>query len=170
MTKINYPYLPKGKTIKYVPANNKFMLAAEKACKELSSEHYHPTGAVVVKNGKVIGRGGNQSALKDQKLINFHKNYFCVRRLFKIKTGEKYWLCPGCASLTMHGERQTLRDAHKRNNDTRGADLYLWGHWWACESCWKAIDESGVINLYLLENSDVLFNRDDPANIIGKHL
>lgn len=146
------------------------MKAAEKACKELSTEDYHPTGAVLVKKKKIIGRGGNQSALKHQKLRDFHKNYFCVRRLLNVKTGKKYWLCPGCASLSMHGERQALKDAQKRQNDTRGADLYLWGHWWACESCWKALGDSGVSNLYLLKNSEVLFNREDPANDIGNHL
>lgn len=170
MPKITYPYLPKNKRIEYVPKTNKFMLEARKACMELSTEHYHPTGAVVVKDGTVIGRGGNQSALKHQRLIDFHKNHFCIRRLFKVKTGEKYWLCPGCASLSMHGERQALSDAQKRHIDTKGADVYLWGHWWACETCWNAMIEVGIANLYLLENSEVLFNRDDPGNIIGNHI
>lgn len=168
--KINYPYLPKGKKINYVNANNVFMRAAKKACKELSTEHNHPTGAVVVLSGKIVGRGGNQAALKSQKLRDFHKNTLCIRRLLKVKTGEKYWLCPGCASLKMHGERQAINDAKNRVNDLTGADVYLWGHWWACEACWNDIMGNGIVNLYLLEGSEILFNRDHSKNVIGEQL
>lgn len=47
-------------------------------------------------------------------------------------------------------------------------DLYLWGHWWFCEPCWNAMIEAGIRDVYLLENSEVLFNKAHPENIIGR--
>ena len=58
---VTYPYLPEGRTIKYVPAHDRFMRAAEDACRELSTDHMHPTGAVMVRDGAVLARAANQS-------------------------------------------------------------------------------------------------------------
>ena len=56
----------------------------------------------------------------------------------------------------------------KNGHDTVGADLYLWGHWWACAPCWNAIIESGIENVYLLEGSERLFNKAHHGNVIGR--
>ena len=154
---ISYPYLPEGRTVLYIDAGNSFMKEAEYLAKNKSTDFYHPTGAVVVKNGVIIGRGANQSALKNKTLISLHKNYFCVRRILKIKTGEKYWLCPGCSSYKYHAESGAVRDALKNKQDIRGADLYLWGHWWCCKPCWDAMISAGIKDVYLLEGSEKLF-------------
>jgi hypothetical protein len=55
-----YPYLPAGRSILYVPITNPFMAEAKRVCMKYSTDHNHPTGAVVVKDGMVIGRGANQ--------------------------------------------------------------------------------------------------------------
>ena len=158
---IPYPYLPEGKTILCVSAGNAFMQEAERMAKNKSTDFYHPTGAVVVKNGVVIGRAANQSRLKNKKLISFHKNYFCVRRMLKIKSGEKYWLCPGCSPCTYHAEsgavRDALKNAHGVQENVQDADVYLWGHWWCCKPCWDAMIARGIKDVYLLEGSERLF-------------
>ena len=47
---INYPYLPEGKTFKYVPITDRFMAECKRVTFEQSTERNHPTGAVVVKD------------------------------------------------------------------------------------------------------------------------
>jgi deoxycytidylate deaminase len=165
---INYPYMPEGRVIKYVPAHDRFMRAAETACHELSTDHNHPTGAVLVRDGAVFATAANQSALKNKKLLELHKNGWCVRKILKIPSGQKYWLCPGCASSRNHAETLVVMKAKKLKLETKGADLYLWGHWWCCEPCWNSIIKAGIRDVYLLEGSERFFDKNNPDNIIGK--
>ncbi len=164
---VKYPYPPNGREIKYVGIDNKFMQEAQNTARHLSTEHNHPTGAVIVKNGEIIGRGGNQSGLKNPKLQKLHNQKgICVRKWIGAKSGTLYWTCPGCASFSSHGEQMAIKDAYKHGNDTEGADLYLYGHWWCCEPCWNKMIQAGIKNVYLLKNSEILFNRDNVNNII----
>jgi deoxycytidylate deaminase len=154
-----YPYMPQGKDIKYAPFNNEFMLEAMKVCKGDSTDTAHSTGAVVVKDGVVIGRGANQSALKNETLKRWHKKYFCVRRLLNIPSGQKYWLCPGCASFRHHAEARAVLDALRKNAAISGADLYMYGHWWCCKPCWDKMLSAGIRDVYLCEGASELFSR-----------
>jgi len=165
---IEYPYLPKGKTISYVPGANPFMREAKDLCVKHSTDDKQPTAAVIVKDGKVLGRGANQSKLRSAFLKKLHEKGWCVRKILKVKTGEKYWMCPGCSGYDMHAEAEAIANTRKNGYATEGADLYLWGHWWCCEPCWKKIIDSGIKNVYLLEKSEVYFNRGNPNNLIGR--
>ncbi|MFT5281173.1 MAG: deoxycytidylate deaminase [Flavobacteriaceae bacterium] len=153
--KIIYPYLPSNRTIEYVSENNKFMILAKKVAEEQSTDTNHPTGAVIVLNGEVIGEGANQSALKNDFFKRTHSTW-CLRKLFRIKSGLKYWLCPGCASLDSHAERQAIKNTTQL---VENADLYLWGHWWCCKTCWNAMISSNIKNVFLLENSKEIFHK-----------
>lgn len=164
--KIAYPYLPEGRQILYVSENNPYMSEAKRAMLERSTDWVHPTGATVVFDGAIISRVANQSRLKSKKLIGLHKKGLCIRRLFKIPSGQKYWLCPGCALTKHHAETLGAKDALKKG--VTGADLYLYGHWWCCKQCWDAMEEANIKNVYVLEGSDTLFNRSNPGHIIGK--
>ncbi|HEY9584174.1 MAG TPA: deaminase [Candidatus Paceibacterota bacterium] len=155
---INYPYLPEGREIKYVSADNIFMIEAKNSALRLSNERQHPTGAVIVAKGEIMARAGNKSALSNKKLIELHKNGLCVRRILKIPTGKKYWLCPGCASSKCHAEQLAVKDAKKKGLDIKGADLYLWGHWWCCKPCWDNMIEAGIKDVFLLSESEKIFN------------
>lgn len=156
---IPYPYLPAGRTILYVPADNPFMQEARAYAREHSLDDSVKTGAVVVKNGAVIGRGANGS--------DYHQNHGCKRTQLGIPTGHGYELCEGCHPKN-HAEPRAIADAEINDGDTIGADLYLWGHWWACARCWNAIIEAGIENVYLLEGSERLFNKAHHDNIIGR--
>lgn len=156
---ITYPYLPSDREILLVPLENPFMQAAKKAREELSNELLNPTGAVVIKDEKIIGRGGNQAGLPFKSWQLFHKNIFCVRRFLKIKTGTKYWACPGCAKNKNHAEARAVLNAANKYGDIAGADLYLYGHWWCCEPCWNEIIKHRIKNVYLLENGVEIFAR-----------
>ena len=155
---ISYPYLPLGRTIHYVPSSNPFMQEAEKVQKT-SGDLVQPVGAVVVRDGTILGSGANQGGFKSKRLIEIHKAGFCVRKLLSVKSGEKYWLCPGCASPKNHAEPRAITDAQSRHGTILGADIYLCGHWWCCKSCWDKMIEAGIRDVYLLEESDKLFKK-----------
>lgn len=125
---------------------------------EHSTDQKHPTGALIVKDGKVLGRGANKSALTNKTLVAIHSKY-CIRRILKIKTGTKYWMCPGCASSALHSEPHAIKDAQKKFGDITGADLYHWGHWWCCQPCWDAMIKAGIKDVYLMEGAYEAFQR-----------
>lgn len=156
---IQYPYLPEGRTILYVPEANPYMVQARDYAKEYRSNLTQPGAAVVVKNNMIIGIGsiGN----------NPYHIAGCERVKLNMPTGEGYDLCLGC-NPAYHSEPSAIEDAQKRGFQTEGADLYLWGHWWACEPCWDAMIAAGIANVYLMEGSEQLFNKSHPRNIIGK--
>ena|SRR3989344_1346959 len=158
MSAIPYPYLPTGRSIRYVPVDNEYMMAAKEYAKEHSLDDLVKTGAIIVKDGEILGRGANGS--------NYHKENGCERVRRGIPTGHGYELCEGCHPKN-HAEPRAIADAAKNGRDTVGADLYLWGHWWACTRCWEAMIEAGIENVYLLEGSERLFNKSHPTNIIG---
>ena len=154
-----YPYLPEGRSIRYVSAQDVYMLEAARLRNNESSDHVHPTGAVVVLDGAIIGRGANQSALQNKRLLQVHKEGWCVRRFLKIPSGQKYWLCPGCASFTHHAEARAVKDALSHTPSVAGADLYLYGHWWCCKPCWDKMIAAGIENVFLVDGATQLFTR-----------
>lgn len=125
------------------------MKAAAKAAKE-SLDYNFPTGSVIVRDNVVIAAGANGST--------YHDEHGCERVKQGIPTGQGYELCEGCHPKN-HSEAKAVTDAKAKKVNTRGADLYLWGHWWCCEPCWNAMDEAGIRNVYLMTHSEELFNK-----------
>lgn len=159
MADIEYPYLPAGRSIVYVGIDNPFMAAAREYARKNNTVK-HVGAAVVVKRGRVIGRGSIGAG--------FHgKRGGCIREEMDVPTGTQYELCEGCG-YEYHSEASAIRDSKEKNENTQGGDLYLWGHWWACEPCWNAIIEADILNVYLLEGSEKFFNKAHPDNIIGQ--
>ncbi len=156
---MNYPYLPDGRTILYVPADNAFMQEGRAYALAHSLDDAVKTGSVIVKDGVIIGRGANGS--------DYHKTNVCERVKQKMPTGQGYELCEGCHPKN-HSEPRAVNDAKTQGHDTSGADLYLFGHWWCCEPCWNAVIAGGIQNVYLMHGSERLFNREHPDNILGK--
>lgn len=155
---IIYPYLPKGNDILYVSEDNEFIKIAKQFAKDNSLDKVMPNSSVIVKDNKIIGIGANGS--------DYHEKHGCYRKEHNLPTGEGYELCEGCSPKN-HGEAQAIKDALSKGNNPNGADLYLWGHWWCCKPCWDAMINSGIKNIYLLDKSEILFNKDNPDNIIG---
>lgn len=165
---VKYPYLPKGRKILYVSEYEPFMKVATETARTLSGDHMQSTGAVIVKNGVILGQGANQSILQHPKLQSLHRQGLCVRKFLKIRSGTKYWLCLGCSGYDSHAEAQAILYAKKEEKDITNADLYLYGHWWCCKSCWDKMIEVGIKNVFLLEGSERLFNLKSRENILGK--
>jgi deoxycytidylate deaminase len=118
-----------------------------------------PNAALIVKDETMLGIGANGST--------YHRSNGCERVRRNILTGEGYDLCEGCHPKN-HGELRAIEDARGKGQDTQGSDLYLWGHWWCCEPCWDAMLKVGIKNVFLLEKSEELFNKQHPNNIIGR--
>ena len=133
------------------------MKEAEVYARAHSLDNAVKTGSVVVLAGEVIGRGANGS--------DYHLSHECERVRLNIPTGQGYELCEGCHPKN-HSEPRAISDAKTRAADLSEADLYLWGHWWACEPCWNAIQEAGIRNVYLLEGSERFFNKAHPDNVL----
>jgi tRNA(Arg) A34 adenosine deaminase TadA len=164
---IKYPYLPEGRTIEYVSGDHPHMRAAREVMRARSTDWGFPTGAVVVLDGSVIGGAANRSRLANRTLLHLHKKGWCFRKALHVPSGKRYWMCPGCAGPEYHAEILAVKDAVKDNNSANGASLYLYGHWWCCESCWVAMMSAGIEHVYLVEGSERLFDRSASNNIIG---
>lgn len=159
---INYPYMPPDDkaSITYTDYNE-YMQAAFEAARDNSHDVTMPTGSVIVLDGEIIGRGANGS--------DYHKANGCERVRRGIPTGQGYELCEGCHPHN-HSEPRAIVDALESNHKLDGAVLYLWGHWWCCEPCWNAMINVGISKAVLLENSEVLFNKEAEGNIVGSQL
>ncbi len=153
--------MPKGREIFVAPENDRFMAEAERIRDMESTDRRHATGAVIVKDGRVLGSAANQAGFKNRRLIELHQRGWCARSFLKVKSGTKYWLCPGCSTYNDHAEIGAMRDATVKAGAeaVRGADLYLYGHYWCCKPCWDGIIRAGIRNVYVVENADRLFSR-----------
>lgn len=160
-TQITYPYLPENKKILYASISDPFMAKAKEIRDTKSGDKNHSTGAVVVKNGIILGEAANQAGYKHEFLKLWHQKWMCFRKWFKISSGQKYWLCPGCATNKNHAETLSINDAILKHGKEAliGADLYLYGHWWCCKPCWDSIINAEVKNVYLLDESMKLFKK-----------
>ena len=146
----HFPYLPAGHDFQYVGLDNLYMEAARQVTNENSACSWWPTGAVLVKNGVIIGRGANAG----------HFEPVCPRYEKKCPTGEGYEHCQNICQQTGHGEVSAINNAYDLGIDPMGADIYLFGHWWVCEKCWDHIIGAGIQNVYLLENASKIFTRE----------
>lgn len=159
MNRSDYPYIPEGHEHGYVGMENEFMRAAKEYARRHSLDPVMPNGCVFVKNGSIVAQGANGS--------DYHNTHECERVKRGIPTGQGYELCEGCHPKN-HGEPKAIAAASQAGANLAGADVYLWGHWWCCEPCWQSMLSVGVRKVYLLENSEVLFNKKHPDNIVGR--
>lgn len=151
--------MPKEGRILYVDTSNDYIADARAYAQVESLDQIMPNSSVIVKNGNVIARGANGS--------DYHEKHGCERVRRDIATGQGYELCEGCHPKN-HGEQKAIVNALANGFDNlSGAEIYLWGHWWCCESCWGVMLANGIDTVYLLKDSEILFNRKHPGNIIG---
>jgi deoxycytidylate deaminase len=158
---IEYPYIHPQGTIRYVDADNPYMQEAKQFAANHSLDQAMPTGSVIVRDGQVLGHGANGS--------DYHKQNECERVKQGTPTGQGYELCEGCHPKN-HSEPKAVADALSRAESLADAALYLWGHWWCCKPCWRSMASSGIRTVFLQKNSEVLFNKAAPGNIVGKQL
>ncbi len=136
----------------YVSGQNLFMREARLVAEAQSLDRDWPTGVVVVsaKGRQIIGRGWNGS--------EYHLKHGCERKRLGIPTGERYDLCEGCGPR-YHAEVRAIADARLTGLNLVNSEVYLWGHWWCCESCWQVMVDAGVKNVYLVKGANVRFSK-----------
>jgi len=134
--RIDYPFLPNNKLIRYVPKDDPFILIAKQFSKKYSKGKITPYAVVIVKEGRVIGSAADRGEYED--------------------------------GFKNHPVPFAIRDVDLKENPIEGADLYLWGHWWFCNDCWDVMNKARIKGVYLMEDSEILFNKDHPDNIIGR--
>ncbi|USN96712.1 MAG: hypothetical protein H6797_00735 [Candidatus Nomurabacteria bacterium] len=158
---IDYPYMHEDGVFVYVEADNVYMQVAKEYAKRYSLDKVMPNTSIVVLDGEVIGIGANGS--------DYHETNGCERIRLGSPSGQDYDKCEGCHPKN-HGEPRAVGDAQVVMGSQRldGAEVYLWGHYWCCESCWDAMISSGINTVYLLEGSEVLFNKQHPDNVVGR--
>lgn len=122
------------------------MLAAKKATEKTGCKK-QPTGAVLVKDGKILMTATNAGLT-----VNI-----CPRVLKGSKTGTDYHLCQEVCKQEGHSEYSVVKKALAKGIETEGADIYLWGHWWCCQPCWDAMIAGRIKNVYLEQDADKKF-------------
>lgn len=148
------PYLPEGRTFYELPSTHPLMglaVAEVMATERANPEANRAAASVIVKDGVVIGIGHNHSV---------HPT-FCPRIALGVPTGQGYDLCPDYCHPNGHSEPDAIKAAQAAGHGTSGADLYLAGHWWACQPCWDAMIRAGIRNVFIPEGAKAAF--DDAA-------
>src|SRR3989339_1067390 len=145
MEPVHYSYLPEGRMFRFVNAENVFMNEARKTREQNAGDTLYPVGCVLVQAGQVVARAGNGFNRGSQTV------HVCPRVVEGCPSGTGYDLC-ALHDAPGHAESMLVRMAKEMRIDVHGADVYLYGHWWCCEPCWKAMIDARVRDVYLLEN------------------
>lgn len=105
-------------------------------------------GAVVVKNGKIIGTGhnGNSVNIPPCSVIGCAKDYF------KFRPGLRNELCTGICA-----EQRAMIDALKKGHDLKDTELY--STYSPCVSCSRYMIEFGIKKVYYKKEYNDAFAR-----------
>lgn len=134
------------------------MRLAKEECDNRTGCVFWPTGAVVQKNGKIIGRGANVGDLQQ----------YCPRIQKNAPTGTGYEDCFDVCKQISHAEIAAIDNCLENNNNPQGGDLYLFGHWWCCKPCWDHIIKHGIKDVYLLDDAHYIFTREKRYELMKK--
>ena len=153
MEPVAYPYMAPGRTFLFVSSTHPLMAEAVNTRGTHAGDPLFPVGAILVRDDRVIARAGN----------GFNRgsgeSHLCPRILQGCKSGEGYDLCH-LHDTDGHAEPMAVAMAKQAGENTVGADCYLYGHWWCCEPCWKALIDAGIRNVYLPEDAHLLFSKE----------
>lgn len=97
--------------------------------------------SVIVKDNKILSWGVSGNG--------YHDKHGCERKKRGIVSGQ-YEICPGC-HFDNHSERNAIRMAEERGlkDQLKGATVYLYNHWWACEQCTTKLKSFGIKKVIL---------------------
>ena len=128
--------------------NEYFMLLAKVAALR-STCNSRPTGAIIVKDKRVIATGYNGS-LPGKPQCSDEGGEFCYRRSIEGREIDKYNICPA-----NHAEANAIAQAAKMGISIRESTMYC--TLFPCLVCAKLMKISGVVKVYyelLYESSD----------------
>lgn len=133
--------------------SHSLMRAARAIALGMSLDLKQRVGAVIARNGAILGVGANGSG--------YHALHGCRRKELGCKTGEGYDLCEGCSPQN-HAEAAALAHARSRGIDVAGAQVVMWGHWWACRDCWASLRIAGIDRISLIHDARSYFDPESP--------
>lgn len=149
----SYPYLPPNRQFKFVSNDHPHMIAAEVARRECSGDSLWPIGIVLVRDGHVVARAGNGYNRGGTS------KHICPRVVLDVPSGTRYDLC-SLHDAPGHAEPMLIEAAKKEGIDPAGCDVFMYGHWWCCEPCWKVMIDAGVRDVYMVDDAHERFSRD----------
>ena len=148
-TYIKHQYKSEIIDIEYLDnEENEFMKIAKKIkfdiVKKLDKKWFwkvHVTSVVFWKNWTLISSWTNSE---------YHLDNWCVRKELWSKSWEWYDLCEWCQFLN-HWEQVAIKNAKIlwKYEELKWANAYMYWHYWACESCTKALEKAWIKKLYL---------------------
>jgi deoxycytidylate deaminase len=129
------------------------MRSALSARERLAGDPLYPVGVVIVRDGRVLVEAGNGFCRGSGAA------HICPRVVLECPSGTGYELC-ALHDAPGHAEQMAVDTARRGKIDLRGADAYLYGHWWACEPCWNALIGAGIRDLYVADDAHERFDRE----------
>ncbi len=136
--------------IKYANYQNFYIQAAKDVANQESGCSWWNTGAVIVDNlGQIIAQGANSG-----------QNYIipCLRYQHNCSSGKGYKYCRDECIQTSHAEVSAINNLSDEDKTTPGKSLYLFGHYWCCQSCWQAMISAGIYRVCLLLDAQNIFD------------
>lgn len=121
--------------------SNIFMIVAKKRAAESRCKKMQTGTCLVTGNGYVLSANNDTGVYVSE----------CPR--MEMPTGVGYELCKDVCKQEGHTEIRVLRKADDSGIDTRGSELFLWGHWYCCDPCIGAMERAGVKKYYVLPES-----------------
>lgn len=140
---MSYPFKDFEHLISYVSEDNSYMRLAKQCALKSSLDAHMKVGCVIVKANRFVSEAANGSI--------FHTINGCVRKELGLQTGEGYDLCEGCHPRN-HAEQKAISLALSKGMNLEGAELFLWGHYGICESCWGVMLKNGIRKAYLVRD------------------
>ncbi len=153
-------YFQNTKFYKFIESDNKFIEMAKQSAIDYSLTSIFPIGIIAEKDGLIIAKAGNGNGYHENNLDTPGHRKGCIRRylnderekigLEKFKSGEGFELCPGCHTNS-HAEANLINEAKKINrfSDLKGANIYMYGHFWCCKDCWRKMINAGIKDVFL---------------------
>ncbi|MEK7503278.1 MAG: hypothetical protein AAB556_02420 [Patescibacteria group bacterium] len=117
---------------------------AEQIAKDNSTCLKLNTGAVIVKNGEIVGMGWNMCSPGEGVFCHGDKVAECAR--MNLPSGQGYELCK-----PIHAEVMAVLSAGMEN--CKGATLFLSGHYYACWNCESTVRFAGVAEIKIRDKN-----------------
>ncbi len=130
--------------------DDRFFKAAQKLAETRSTCLKIQTGAVVVKNGKVVGKGFN---LCSPEGFNHGQKIKECKRM-NLPSGVGYELCK-----PLHAEVAAVVDAGPKRS--KGATLYLSGHYYPCWNCEGQARLAGIVEIKVRDKEALIFYKSN---------
>ena len=126
-----------------------------KSCKIINNSNKFSVGYSCVKqsvHSLLVLKDGTEIYGKNEQ---FRKVDKCPR----IEQGRKdYELCDTACVQVTHAERDAIWKAISLGFDTKGATMFLTGHWVCCDDCRRSMKVAGIKECYIINDNDKIIN------------